>query len=114
MSVCSQTCRQKLRNVPGLALRPVRAAFTGFGSLHPCQSADSCLGIDESVVLAAVPSNPDPAPDIDPALLDGFRAASAEVSFWASAGVMPGTLWPLRDRWKSTQSNGNINSDSMH
>ena len=72
-----------------------------------------CYAAFAAVLLVAMPSNPDPAPDIDPALLDGFRMASAAVSFWASAGVILGALWPLRDRWKSVQSNGSINSDSM-
>lgn len=75
-----------------------------------------CYAAFAAVLLVAMPSNPDPAPDIDPALLDGFRVASAAgaASFWASAGVILGALWPLRDRWKPVQSSRNINSDSMH
>ncbi len=75
-----------------------------------------CYAAFAAVLLVAMPQNPDPEPDLDGALLDGFRAASAaaSASFWVAAGVILGALWPLRDRWESVRSRGNIDSDSIY
>jgi len=86
------------------------------GARQSVSAGVACYAAFAAVLLFAMPQNPDPEPDLDGALLDGFRAASAAAaaSFWVSAGVILGVLWPLRDRWKSVRSRGNIDSDYMY
>ena len=91
----------------GFAKMSLFLARTGrLGARQSVLAGAVCYAALAAVLLVAMPSNTDPAPDIDPALLDGFRMASAAdaVFFWAAAGVILGALWPLRNRWAPVQS----------